>query len=65
MIANQKNSSAAGMMLLFFIMVNVAILEHAFTVNEEWYWALIFTVPLFIVAAINHKKGKKVTNKST
>ncbi|MEO7048235.1 MAG: hypothetical protein ABI091_23250, partial [Ferruginibacter sp.] len=36
------------------------ILEHAFTKNETWYWALIFTFPVFTGATIYYKRSRKV-----
>jgi len=60
MIQDQKTDSPTGMMLLLFVLINAGILEHAFTVNETWYWALIFTFPVFIGATIYHKRSRKV-----
>ena len=57
---NQNNSSSTGMILIIFLLLNAVILEHAFTINENWYWALIITFPPFISAAFLNKKRKMV-----
>jgi hypothetical protein len=64
MIPDQKNNSLSGLLLLVFILINAFILEHAFVINENWYWGLTVTFPLFIVAAIYHKRMKAVSNKN-
>ncbi len=56
MTTDQKNNSLSGMILFLFIATNAVILEHALTVNDQWYWALIFTLPLFSIAAFYHKR---------
>ena len=63
MIPNQKEASPSEMILLVFILINAVILEHAFTKNESWYWALIITSPAFIAAFVYHKRMKKTNNK--
>ena len=64
MKSNQKKSTSTGMMLLLFVLINVVILKQAYTINEMWYWALIFTFPPFIAAAVYHKRREKVYSKS-
>lgn len=64
MIQEQKNDFSSGIILLIFVLLNVVILEYAFTVNEAWYAALMVTFPPFLGAAIYHKGIKKVHSKS-
>jgi len=64
MIKDQKKDLPTGMVLLLFVLINAGILEHAFTVNETWYWVLIFTFPVFIGATIYHKRSRKVNNRA-
>lgn len=64
MIPNQKNISRNGMILSLIILINAVILEHAFTINEQWYQALIFTLPLFIAAVSFNKKKRKIPGRS-
>ncbi len=50
MIRNHKEVSISGMIVLFVVLLNAAILKAAFTGNENWYWALIVSVPLLLIA---------------
>ena len=50
MIRNRKEISISGMIVLFVVLLNAAILKAAFTGNENWYWALIVSVPLLLIA---------------
>lgn len=50
MIRNRKEISISGMIVLFVVLLNAAILKAAFTGNENWYWALIVSVPLLVIA---------------
>lgn len=47
---NNKEVSFGGTILMFIVLVNALIAKHAFTVNAEWYWALLVTLPLLILA---------------
>ena len=50
MIRNRKEISISGMIVLFVVLLNAAILKAAFTGNANWYWALIVSLPLLIIA---------------
>src|SRR5690349_4215026 len=50
MIRNRKEISISGMIVLFVVLLNAAILKAAFTGNGNWYWALIVSVPLLVIA---------------
>lgn len=64
MIPNRKNISRNGMILSVIVLINAVILEHAFTINERWYWALIFTLPLFAAAVFFNKNKRKILSRS-
>lgn len=64
MITNKKNIETCSMILTIIILINTAILEHAFTTNNHWYWALIATLPLLVGTAIYNKKSKKLNRQS-
>lgn len=56
----KKRNSTSGMVLLVLILINAFILEHAFTKNEQWYWALIIGLPSLMIAGIYNKKSNKL-----
>lgn len=60
MIRNQQQVSAGGMILLITVLLNAIILKTAYITNEQWYWALLVTVPLLLIA-IWDKRQKKHT----
>ncbi len=64
MIQAEKKTSPNEMILFVSVLINVVVLEHAFTINEQWYWALIVTLPTIIFAGIYNKKSKNVHNGS-
>ncbi|MEO6549660.1 MAG: hypothetical protein ABIN94_16785 [Ferruginibacter sp.] len=63
MIPNQKSKSPFGIILLALVLINAIILEDSFTVNEQWYWALIVTIPLLILTGVYIKKSKKAKDR--
>lgn len=58
MSGNNKEVSIDGIILLFIVLLNVVIVQHAFTNNTAWYWALLFTLPLLILAVYGMKQKK-------
>ena len=47
---NQKHNSLSSIILLVLVFVNAIVLRTAYTVNEKWYWALLVTLPLLLIA---------------
>ncbi|HEY6975564.1 MAG TPA: hypothetical protein VH396_04705 [Chitinophagaceae bacterium] len=46
----RKFLSVSGMILLILVLINVIILKTAYLVSENWYWCLIVSLPLLLVA---------------
>lgn len=47
-----------GMILFSLILLNALILQAAFTGNEKWYWALLITLPMAIIALRDIRQKK-------
>jgi glutamate synthase domain-containing protein 2 len=50
MIRDHRKISISGIIVLFVVLLNAVILKTAFTENESWYWALLVTIPMLLVA---------------
>ena len=58
MTRNHKIVSISGITLLLMLLINTVILRHAYTSNTDWYWVLIITLPLLIIAIIDTQQKK-------
>jgi hypothetical protein len=56
MSSNNREVSIGGMILLFVVLLNVVIVQHAFIRNANWYWALFFTLPLLMLAVYDMRQ---------
>lgn len=60
MITTNRKISANGMFLFQLAILNVIILEAAFTGSSEWYLILLFAVPLLLMTLrTNINRSKK------
>jgi glutamate synthase domain-containing protein 2 len=55
---NQKPVSASRIIILILVVLNIVILNEAYAVNENWYRALIITMPLLLLAILNTRQKK-------
>jgi L-asparagine transporter-like permease len=60
MLHNEKNISVRQNIILLLVFLNAVILKVAFTRNESWYFGLIVTFPLLLVAIYNMHQRKHV-----
>jgi len=60
MLSKEKKVSITGTAILLLILLNALILKMAFIENENWYAALVITLPLLFVAVM-YRKHKKHT----
>jgi glutamate synthase domain-containing protein 2 len=58
MISKQKPISASGIIILSFALLNAIAIREAYTGNENWYWALVITVPLLFLVILNVRQKK-------
>jgi hypothetical protein len=47
---NQQYEPIGGIFLLLLVLINAVALNQGFTGNSKWYFILILTMPLLIVA---------------
>ena len=58
MLHNEKDIPVSGMIVLLLVILNVLILKVAFIKNEDWYWALVITLPMLLIAILDVRKRK-------
>lgn len=58
MSRNQKSVSASGLIILIIVLLNAIVLKTAYINNHNYYWALIITLPLLLLAIHNIKQKK-------
>jgi hypothetical protein len=58
MLHNEKNISVRQNLILLLVFLNALILKVAFIWNENWYFGLIVTFPLLLVATYNIHQRK-------
>ena len=56
----QKSIPASRIIILIIVLLNVIIIKEGYTGNGRWYFALIITLPLLILAIINIRQGKQL-----
>jgi hypothetical protein len=50
--------SASGMVIAFLILLNTIFLKSAYVDNDKYYWALLITVPLLVIAIWDRLRRK-------
>lgn len=56
MTENHKEVSAGGTIVLLLVLVNVITLKNAFIFHKDWYWLLLLTIPLQLIALMAHRR---------
>jgi hypothetical protein len=56
MTENQKEISAGGIMVVFLILANVITIKNAYLLHQDWYWLLLLTIPLQLIALKAHRR---------
>jgi hypothetical protein len=52
------NNLFKGPLLVAVILINVIVVKRAFTSDAKWYYMLIISLPLAIVAIIDYRRGR-------
>lgn len=55
---NQKSARISAIIILLLVLINTLVLEQGYLVNRDWYWVLLLTVPLLILAIANIRQKK-------
>ena len=58
MTGKQKPISASKIIITFLILVNAIVIRTGYTGNENWYWLLIITIPILLLAILNIRQKK-------
>lgn len=58
MTQNHKIVSISGITLLITLMINIVVLQHAYTSNTNWYWALLVSLPLLFITVMDIRQKK-------
>jgi hypothetical protein len=46
------------MIILFLLLLNVIVISNAYVKNEELYWWLIITFPLFLLSLLHFRRER-------
>jgi glutamate synthase domain-containing protein 2 len=58
MIRNRKTVSISNLILFIIILANAVVIKIAYTGNQIWYWALLITMPLLLIAIRDMRQRK-------
>jgi len=58
MLRNHQPVSVSSIILSVLVVLNAVVLAMAYTRNESWYWALLFSLPLLLIAIIDTQQHK-------
>lgn len=58
MSRNQQSISVSGAIILILVLLNGIIFRWAYTINENYYWALSITLPILLLAIYNTRQRK-------
>ncbi|QEC66975.1 hypothetical protein FRZ67_06565 [Panacibacter ginsenosidivorans] len=58
MSSSKENIPINKLIILAFVLINAIIAEVAFIHNANWYWALLLTIPLLVVAIYNARRNQ-------
>lgn len=58
MLNKETQTSFGGSIILLLVVVSVLFLKTGFIYNNNWYWGLLFTLPLLLIAIVAVKQTK-------
>jgi glutamate synthase domain-containing protein 2 len=58
MVRNQKTISVGNMVLFLIVLANGVVIKTPYTGNANWYWALLITGPLLLIALSDMRQKK-------
>jgi len=54
MTGKKKPIPATGSIILFLVLLNAISIRAGYSENEKWYWVLIITLPLLLLAILKY-----------
>lgn len=58
MTRGRRPVSASGIIILFLVLINIIAIRGGYTGTGSWYWMLIVTLPLLLLAILNIRQAK-------
>ena len=58
MTGKQNSPSASGIIILILVLLSAIAMKSGYISNEKWYWVLIVTLPLLLLAILNIRQKK-------
>lgn len=58
MLRNRRTIPVSGIIILLFVLLNIIVVREGHIGSGKWYWALILTIPLLLVAIVNVRQRK-------
>lgn len=58
MTVKQKPIPASGVIILFLVLLNVVSIRAGYSENQKWYWVLVVSLPLLLLAILNIRQKK-------
>ena len=55
---NSKQDNANGLVIWFIMLMNAIILKTAYLHHPKWYWWLLASVPLLIIAIVSGRSKR-------
>ena len=55
---NRKSVPVSRIIILLIVLINAIVIEQAYVANENWYFVLIVTLPLLVLAITNIRQRK-------
>ncbi|MEO5998901.1 MAG: hypothetical protein ABIN89_19205 [Chitinophagaceae bacterium] len=59
MLIRKNNISGSGTIILILVMTSVLISKIAYIHNNNWYWGLLVTLPLLLIAIVDARHSKQ------
>ena len=54
MTVKQRPIPASRVIILFLVLFNAILIRAGYSENEKWYWVLIITLPLLLLAILKY-----------
>jgi glutamate synthase domain-containing protein 2 len=58
MTGKQNPTSASGLIILILVLLSAIAMETGYMSNKNWYWVLLVTLPLLLLAILNIRQKK-------